>query len=83
MSGMKSKLGMLAIMAAIMGEDNILQKRVKNVSDLPVITPIPKGCSRYYYNKEGICCKSEALIYFDAMKPSTAHIKYKKWLLNN
>lgn len=82
---MKGKLGMLAVMAAMMGSgyaENSNSIRPEDIDTSPKEKPIPKGCKRYYYNKNGICCKSESEVYFDAMKPSKAREKYERWLSN-
>lgn len=55
----------------------------KDIDVKPKEKPIPNGCERYYYNKNGICCKSESEVYFDALKPSGAHKKFERWLMNN
>ena len=54
----------------------------KDINTTPKEKPVPKGCQRYYYNENGICCKSESKVYFDAMKPSKAREKFERWLSN-
>lgn len=83
---MKSRLALLAIAAGLaaggFGNDrNCINP--KDIDVTPKEPPVPKGCERYYYNKAGICCKSESEVYFDATKPSKAYEKYKRWLLIN
>lgn len=83
---MKSKIGMLSVIAAIMGGEHgngyhdVNNLTPKDIDVTPKDTPIPKGCKRYYYNKEGLCTKNDSKIYFDALKPSNAYKKYQKWL---
>jgi hypothetical protein len=82
---MKGKLGMLAIMTAMMGSgyaENSNSILPEDIDTTPKEKPVPKGCKRYYYNKNGICCKSESEVYFDAMKASKAREKYERWLSN-
>jgi len=55
---------------------------ISDIVTTPKEKPIPKGCKRYYFNKNGICCKSESEVYFDALKPSYANKRFKRWLLN-
>jgi hypothetical protein len=73
---------------ALMGNDPVLLANDSNFlkpEDIDVTSkekPIPKGCERYYYNREGICCKSESEVYFDALKPSSARKKFERWRSN-
>jgi hypothetical protein len=54
--------------------------RPQDIDTTPKEKPIPKGCKRFYFDRGGICCKSESEVYFDAMKPSKAREKYERWL---
>ena len=84
---MKDKLGILSMMAAMMATSGYVENSnpltPKDIDTTPKEPPIPKGCERYYYNKDGICSKSQSLVYFDAMKPRTAREKWERWLNNN
>ena len=56
MSGMKGKLGMLALMAGIMGDMNFAQVSKgskKEIDFTPEQPPIPKGCKEYWFNSQG------------------------------
>lgn len=79
---MKKDLAMLTIMAAMMSDSTTFGRRIIDETSTPreVIKPIPNGCQRFYYNKQGLCPKSESEIFFDAMKPSSARKKYEKWI---
>lgn len=48
----------------------------------PKETPIPKGCKRYYYNRQGLCHSSEKEVHFDALTPASANKKFNRWLSN-
>lgn len=80
---MKGRLATLTMMAAIMGGGLQPNQKPEFIGLTPPDNPIPKGCKRYYYNRHGLCSISESEIYFDAIKPSNAHEKYKKWKLKN
>jgi hypothetical protein len=45
----------------------------------PKELPIPKGCCRYYFDKNGECEKGNHVVYFDAMKRKTAIEKWNRW----
>ena len=80
---MKNILGLYAAAVAMSGSKSIVDKNNLKPSDIdvsPKDLPIPKGCKRYYFNKNGECNKPESEIYFDCLKPSKAHEKFKKYL---
>ena len=86
--GMKDKIGLLALAAALLdggyGMNNGSNSlRPEDIDTTPKKKPIPKGCKRYYYNKNGECNNGEHEIYFDAMKKETAMKKYNKWCEQN
>lgn len=81
---MKKQAGLLFTLATIGGMFAPPERSRKMVSvSTPREKPVPSGCQRYYYNKEGICCKSESEVHFDALKPSNAHKKYERWQMAN
>lgn len=85
MSGMKSKLGLLAMTAALLsgGYEPGINKSSLRPEDIDVSKkepPIPKGCHRHYFDKNGHCPKGEHLVYFDAIKPKSAYEKWLRWL---
>jgi hypothetical protein len=55
MSGMKGKLAMLSIMAAMMGGNSSPYDGIetKEIDAKPKEPPIPKGCQRYFFNANG------------------------------
>lgn len=85
MAGMKTTLGLLGMAAALMSgsyakEEGGNPLRPEDIDVKPKETPVPKGCTRYYFNKEGICRKGEHLVYFDAIKERNAIKKWERWL---
>jgi len=81
---MKNILGLYAAAVAMAGPNTYLPNgnnlKPSDIDVTPKELPIPKGCKRYYFNKNGECTKSESEIYFDCLKPSKAHEKFKKYL---
>jgi hypothetical protein len=86
MSGMKSKLGLLAMTAALLSggyEPGGSSKNSLRPEDIDVSKkepPIPNGCRRHYFDKNGECPKGKHLVWFDAMKRKSAIIKWERWL---
>lgn len=72
----------MGLIASSISSENSNPLLPKDIDITPKEPPIPKGCERYYYNRDGICPKSQSLIYFDAMKPRTAREKWERWLNN-
>lgn len=87
---MKGKLGLLAMAAALMSggyEPNAINNGnpllPEDIDTTPKMPPIPKGCKRYFYNKEGVCNEGRHEVYFDCMKPRNAATKFENWKLKN
>jgi len=67
---MKSRLGLIALSAALMegfgnsfsGGEKKKRINVNNVDTKPKDTVIPKGCTRYYFDKYGNCYTSKLQI---------------------
>lgn len=79
----KGKLGMLAVMAGMMGSrcaENSNSLCPEDIDTTPKEPPVPNGCKRHYFNKYGECPKGQHLVYFDAMKKKSAIIKWERWL---
>ena len=55
----------------------------KDIDTTPKMPPIPKGCKRYFYNKEGLCNEGRHEVYFDCMKPRNAATKFENWKSKN
>jgi hypothetical protein len=86
MSGMKSKLGLLAMTAVLLsgghkpGGSSKSSLRPEDIDVSKKEPPIPKGCRRHYFDKSGHCPKGQHLVYFDAMKDITAYNKWIRWI---
>ncbi|UEG48666.1 hypothetical protein LK994_08455 [Ferruginibacter lapsinanis] len=83
---MRSKGLLLAAMSmALMGENMKGNKTVNklkdvvddNISEEP---PLHQGCSRFYFNKDGLCSKGQHTVYFDVLNDSNANEEFEFWL---
>lgn len=81
----KSRLGLISMMAAMasmtpLDETTRGHVREEDIDMGKKTPPVPKGCVRYFFNKEGECLEANSLVYFDAMKKKTAYDKWNRWL---
>jgi hypothetical protein len=86
---MKGKLGMLAVMDAMMGSgyaensNSILPEDIDTTPKEPVI---PKGCSQYFFNKNGgyNTVKDDYTVFICiASNYKSAKKKFDKWYTSN
>ena len=83
---MRKNLGLLAALALMTGggmAGNSNPLRPKDIDITPKTPPIPKGCTRFYFNETGECEMGQHKVYFDAMKRGNAIKKFERWKLNN
>lgn len=74
--GMKSQLGMLAVMSMMMGSeyaDNSNSIKTEDIDTRPKEPPIPKGCQKYVYKE------SFGTLEVIALNEKSALRKYNKW----
>lgn len=53
-----------------------LDLKPEDINITPKTKPTPKGCKRYYFNKDGGCNKEESTMYFDALNKNNALKKF-------
>lgn len=86
---MKSKLGMLAVMAAIMDSgyaENSNSIRPEDIDTTPKEPVIPNGCSQYFFNKNGgynTVKDGYTVFVCIASNFKSAKKKFDKWYASN
>ena len=76
----KKMHALMAIPAALAQQNTYMPDYTEMPERIPKEKPIPNGCTRFYYNKNGECHKGEHEVFFDALTRNRSYKKFSKWL---
>lgn len=84
---MKSRLGMYALIAGIMGGDldGLSNPKKREIDFTPKQPPTPKGCKEYHFNKNGYWWetkKEDTVFSCIAISRKSAERKFNKFISN-
>jgi hypothetical protein len=54
--------------------------RPQDIDVKPAMPPVPKGCTRYWFDELGCTLRGTGKVYFDALTKANAVKKWQRWL---